>query len=61
MKIKILREMTREAREGKIKELRLELVKSRINASKTGSPKTKEIKKTIARLITINKVDNNKK
>ncbi len=43
--------MDAKARESKLQELRLELVKSRANHQKTGT-KTKEIKKAIARLLT---------
>ncbi|MBU2616518.1 MAG: 50S ribosomal protein L29 [Nanoarchaeota archaeon] len=60
MKIKTLREMSNIDQEKKIKELKLELIKSKINASKTGSLKTKEIKRTIAKLLTISK-DNSQK
>jgi ribosomal protein L29 len=42
--------MTKEERERRIDELRLELVKARANASKKGS-RIKEIKKMMARLI----------
>ena len=47
--------MTKENREKKLKELRLELIKSKVGASKTGSSKIKEIKKVIARILTLNK------
>ncbi|MBU2615860.1 MAG: 50S ribosomal protein L29 [Nanoarchaeota archaeon] len=60
MKTKTLREMSNIDQEKKIKELKLELIKSKINASKTGSLKTKEIKRTIAKLLTISK-DNSQK
>jgi len=60
MKIKTLREMNSIDQKKKIKELKLELIKSKINASKTGSLKTKEIKRTIAKLLTISK-DNSQK
>ena len=53
MKIKNIRAMSKEDRERKLKELKMELIKA--NASKTGSSKTKEIKKIIARILTLNK------
>jgi len=55
MKAKDLRNITREDRDKKLKELKLELVKSKVHASKTGTSKAKEIKKIIARIFTINK------
>ena len=54
LKAKEIREMTKENRDRKMKELRLELVKSKANISKTGSAKPKEIKKIMARILTIN-------
>jgi ribosomal protein L29 len=39
----------------KIKELKMELIKGRIEATKGGKLKIKEIKKTIARLLTFNR------
>jgi ribosomal protein L29 len=56
---KEIRKMSKEDREKKFHELELEIVKSRVNASKTGSSKVKEIKKLIARMITINKEPKN--
>ena len=55
MKAKDIRNMEKTDREKKLKELRLELVKTQANASKTGSSKAKEIKKIIARILTLNK------
>ncbi len=54
MKAKELKEISKEDRKKKLKELKLELIKSKISASKSGSAKTKEIKKLIARILTIN-------
>jgi len=39
----------------KLAELRFELIKSKVSSSKTGNAKPKEIRKTIARLLTFNK------
>ena len=50
-----IRKMNKEEREKKLKELKLELIKSKVSASKTGSSKVREIKKIIARILTINK------
>ena len=55
LKSKDIGNMSKEDREKKLKELRLELVKSKVGASKTGSSKIKEIKKIIARILTLNK------
>lgn len=51
MKFKGLEKLTDNEREKKLKELKMELAKA--NASKTGT-KTKQIKKIIARINTIN-------
>lgn len=53
--------MTKNERENKLKELRLELVKAQANASKGGTSKIKNTKKIIAKMITINKLEENKK
>lgn len=55
LKTKELKKMSDEERIKKLGELKLELVKSKVNASKTGSSKKKEIKKIIARILTLNK------
>ncbi len=39
----------------KLEELKLELIKSKVTSSKSGKTKIKEIKKTIARLLTFNR------
>jgi len=44
----------------KIKELEMELVKNKITATKGGKLKIREIKKTIARLYTINRINKTK-
>ena len=53
MKFKDIQKMSKEDREKKLKELRLELIKSKVNASKTGTSKTREIKKIIAKMLTL--------
>jgi ribosomal protein L29 len=40
----------------KLKDLKIELIKSRVSANKSG--KVNELKKTIARLLTINRLNN---
>jgi ribosomal protein L29 len=53
LKAKDIKSMSKEDKEKKLKELKLELIKSKGKASQGGSLKTKEIKKTIARILTI--------
>ena len=55
LKSKDIQRMSKEEREKKIKELKLELVRSKVSASKTGSSRIREIKKIIARILTLNK------
>ena len=55
MKAKDLKNLSKEEKERRIKELKMELVKSKINASKAGSSKVKNIRKTIAQILTLNK------
>ncbi len=47
--------LSKEDKEKKLNELKLELVKAKISASKAGTSKVKEIKRTIARILTFNK------
>ncbi len=54
IKTKDLRRMGREEREKKLSEFKMELIKSRIASQKSGS-KVKEIKKMIAKILTLNK------
>lgn len=55
MKAKDIKKMTEEERRKKLRELEVELIKSRINVTKTGSSKIRNIKKTIAQILTLNK------
>ena len=57
IKFKELKKMSKEEREGKLKELKMGLIKSRINASKNKGARTKDIKKIIARIMTLNNQD----
>ncbi len=54
LKFKDIKNMGKDEREKKIKELKLELIKARATVSKSGSSKIKEIKKAIARLLLLN-------
>ena len=58
IKIKEIRKMSKQERDKKLKELKMELVKAKTNTSKTSGSKTKEIRKIIARILTINTKDN---
>ena len=60
LKFKEIREMSTAEKNKKLKELKLELIKSKANVAKTGSAKTKEIKKIIARILTLNSLNNKK-
>ncbi len=61
MKYKDIQRLSKNEREKKMKELKLELVKSKVAGAKTGSSKIKEIKKIIARLMTLNSIENKPK
>jgi ribosomal protein L29 len=54
MKYKEITKMNKEEREKKMKDLKIELVKSHAKASKAGNSSTKQIKKTIAKILTFN-------
>lgn len=54
IKTKDLRRMDNKEREKKFRELKMELIKSRVASQKSGS-KVKEIKKMIAKILTLNK------
>ncbi len=58
MKYKEIEKLSGTERNKKLKELKLELVKSKVNVSKTGSAKVKGIKKIIARILTFNNLEN---
>lgn len=55
LKAKDVANMQPKDREKKSKELRLELAKARASSAKGGNAKIKEIKRTIARILTLNK------
>jgi len=58
LKTKDIKKMSKEEQNKKMEELKFELVKSKVSAGK-GSSKTKEIKKTIARILTLNNENKN--
>ncbi|MBS3075500.1 50S ribosomal protein L29 [Candidatus Pacearchaeota archaeon] len=58
LKSKDIAKMSETEIEEKTKELRMELMKNKINAAKGGKLKIREIKRTIARLLTINRLNN---
>lgn len=53
-KYKEIIKLSKQGKEDKLKELRLELIKKNVAANKSGKTKAKEIKKAIARLLTSN-------
>ncbi len=54
MKYKDITKMSSEEREKKLKELRVTLIKSKAKSTNTGGSNTREIKKTIAKILTFN-------
>lgn len=51
-----IKKMSSEDIAEKIKELKMELMKEKVNTAKGGKIKIKEIKRTIARLLTFNRL-----
>jgi len=61
MKFKEIQKLSKGDKEKKLKELKMELVKSKVASSKgSGSSKTKQIKKIIARMLTLDSLDKKK-
>jgi ribosomal protein L29 len=54
MKYKEIAKMNKEDREKKMKDLKVELVKSKARTSKAGNSSTKQIRKEIAKILTFN-------
>jgi len=54
MKFKEIKDLNKQDRDKKLKELKMELVKQKVNASNTGGSKAKQIKRIIARINTLN-------
>jgi len=57
LRAKDILKMSEREIEEKIKGLRMELIKNRVNAKKGGKLKIREIKRTIARALTINRLN----
>ncbi len=57
LKNKEISKMSEKEIQEKIKELKMELIKEKVAATKGGKLKTREIKKTIARLLTFNRIN----
>lgn len=55
--MKDIQRMSKEDRMKKLEELKFELVKAKTNASKSGTSRVKEIKKIIARILTLNNLE----
>ena len=53
--------MSQKDRDTKLSELKMELIKNKINVTKGGKLKTRELKKTIARILTINRLNKSNK
>jgi ribosomal protein L29 len=57
-KFKEVEKMNADERNKKMEELKVELIKARTSAAKSGTSKAKEIKKMIARILTLNTKEN---
>ena len=57
LKSKDISKMSKKEIDDKIKDLKLELIKNKVNTGKGGKLKTREIKRTIARLLTFNRLN----
>jgi ribosomal protein L29 len=57
IRIKDIKKMSKKEIEEKVKELQMELIKNKVASGKGGKLKIKEIKRTIARLHTINRLN----
>lgn len=53
LKSKDIKKMSDKEKENKLNELRLELIKANVAANKTGKIKIREIKRTIAKFLTL--------
>lgn len=60
LRTKDIKRMSKSERDKKFEELKFELVKAKVSASKSGSSKMREIKKTMARILTLNNFKENK-
>ena len=57
LKSKDISKISQKEIEEKIKDLKMELIKNQISSGKGGKMKTREIKRTIARLLTFNRLN----
>ncbi|MBR9701574.1 50S ribosomal protein L29 [Candidatus Pacearchaeota archaeon] len=57
MKFKEIQKLSEAERQKKLKALKMELVKAKVAGAQTGSSKIKEIKKIIARMLTLDSSD----
>jgi len=57
LKSKDISRISQKEIEEKIKDLKMELIKNQISSGKGGKMKTREIKRTIARLLTFSKLN----
>ena len=57
LKAKDISKMSEKERNEKVKDLKMELIKEKATAGKGTKLKTKEIKRTIARLLTFNRLN----
>jgi ribosomal protein L29 len=60
LKIKEIEKMNKEEKMKKIEELKFELVKARASAAKSGTSKARDIRRMIARILTLNNQENKK-
>ena len=58
LKFKDIKKMSKEDRMKKMEELKFELVKAKASAAKAGTSKARDIKKIIARILTLNNLEN---
>jgi len=61
LKFRDIEKMNKNEREKKLEELKLEMIKAKVSASKSGNSKVKGIKKIIARILTLNSRDKTQK
>lgn len=57
LRAKEISKMNEKERNEKIKELKVELIKNRVESGKGGKMKAKEIRRTVARLMTFNRLN----
>ena len=60
LKYKEISKMRKDEKEKKLKELKMELVRAKVNSSKSGKSNAKDIRKIIARILTNNTQENPK-